>query len=150
MNKDREYLKQDLTLGCGIGLVALALALGLTGIYGPKVIQTIDKAQEAERIRALTPTATWVMPTPYPTQPSFDLSLNTQIPILTNPALKKEDCVIIGKKTQNAYRAWHALGQPDELGFCNLAGPDATGSCEEIDYCQLPQLVHKGDQFCNK
>lgn len=78
-----------------------------------------------------TPTAGMTTPTPMPTS--------------------AQRCVEIAyPQPKNAFRAWIALGEPDQLEFDNIAGPDGDGSRTTVTRPTLPRLVHVGDRFCTK
>lgn len=72
------------------------------------------------------------------------LSSSTEIPIPKN-------CVTIAypQQPRNAFRAWLALNQPEDLTFHNDAGPDGDGKEVKVNRQTLPKVVHLGDRFCS-
>ena len=80
--------------------------------------------------------------------PDYPNNCYPQLQTIPSPEISGP-CVTIDKQSiPNAFRAWKQLNSPDELLFCDLEGPGATGSCEVINSDNLPWWVHKGDQFC--
>lgn len=72
--------------------------------------------------------------------------LTTPTPMPTTSTLR---CVEIAyPQPKNAYRAWIALGEPNQLEFNNVAGPDGDGRKTTVTRPTLPSLVHVGDRFC--
>lgn len=72
-------------------------------------------------------------------------------PMPDSPMENQSDpnCVKIAyPQPRNAFRAWMALGKPDELTFHNNAGPDGDGSATPVTRETLPELVHVDDEFC--
>jgi len=76
-------------------------------------------------------------------------------PTLTPTDVIKESgeqrkCFLIDGNHPTAWSAWRQLGQPPEVIFKNLSGPDATGGSVKVKAPgRLPRLVHPGgDEIC--
>lgn len=65
------------------------------------------------------------------------------------PTSTDVNCATIAfPQPQNAFRAWLALDQPENMTFHNDAGPDGDGSETPVTRETLPELVHVGDTIC--
>lgn len=129
-------------------LFRIALIVGI-GYLGIKILsKSINNSSGLESSIITTPTPVLVSKMPQ------------ELTILPEPTEKPtgENCVYISPEIPNAFRAWLALGRPDELTFYNTNGPDGgPNNQQEITDQEgdgiinnLPHIVHSGDRFCTQ